>query len=160
MRINVNQTAIDLTERRPAVDRRDRFLKRAVVEHRAVEERYRCWVDAGAQMIGKGLRDEFRAPRPASAPLRHQLVHFHDPRRRKGARERGRRPRRKGESRRIVEAKIALDLAVRVTPVGKAKNVVVITLVDERRIVNLHELLITVVVGQRDEEVERLAGRK
>ena len=92
--------------------------------------------------------------------MRHQLVHFHDPRRRKGARERGRRPRRKGESRRIVEAKIALDLAVRVTPVGKAKNVVVITLVDERRIVNLHELLITVVVGQRDEEVERLAGRE
>ena len=33
-----------------------------------------------------------------------------------------------------------------------------IDLVNQRRIVDLHELLIAVIVGQRDEQVERLAG--
>src|SRR6476661_10662722 len=158
MRIDVDETAIDLAKRWPAVDCRDRFLKRAVVEYRTVKKRYRCRVDAGAQMVGEGFRDEFRAPRPAAVPLRQDFVHFHDPRRRKGARKRGRRPRRKGESRRIVEAKVALELPVRMPLVGKTKNMVVIALVDERRIMNLHELLITVVVGQRHEQVERLTG--
>jgi hypothetical protein len=155
-----DETAIDLAKRWPAVDCRDRFLKRAVVEDRTVKKRCRCRVDAGAQMVGEGFRDEFRAPRPAAVPLRHDFVHFHDPRRRKGARKRGRRPRRKGESRRIVEAKVALDLPVRMPLVGKTKNMVVIALVNKRRIVNLHELLITVVVGQRHEQVERLTGRE
>src|SRR3984893_11143047 len=63
-----------------------------------------------------------------------------------------------GASRRVVEAEVALDLAVRVPPVGKVQYVVVVALMDERRIVNLYELLITVIVGQRDEQVERLAG--
>src|SRR5262249_42212142 len=62
MWIYVDETAIDLAKRRPAVDCRDRFLKRAVVEHRAVEKRYQCRVDAGAQMVGERFRDEFRAP--------------------------------------------------------------------------------------------------
>src|SRR5262249_30866737 len=50
------------------------------------------------------------------------------------------------------------DLAVRVPPVGKVQYVVVVALMDERRVVNLYELLITVIVGQRDEQIERLAG--
>ena len=33
-------------------------------------------------------------------------------------------------------------------------------LVDQRRIVDLHELLIAVIVGERDEQVERVAGRQ
>src|SRR5207302_7597638 len=63
-----------------------------------------------------------------------------------------------GESRCSVEAEVALDVAVRVPTVGKVQYVVVVALMDERRIVNLYELLITVIVGQRDEQVERLAG--
>src|SRR5260370_34522880 len=48
MRIDIDQTAIDLPKSWPAVDRRDRFLKRTVVEHRAIEEGHRRRVDAGA----------------------------------------------------------------------------------------------------------------
>ena len=93
-------------------------------------------------------------------PLRHHLVHLHDPRRREGAGKRGGRARGKGEARGIVELEIALDVAVGVPPIGEVQHVVMIELVDERRIVNLHELLIAVVVGQRDEQVEQLAGRQ
>src|SRR5499427_10304521 len=158
MRIDIDQTAIDFAKRRPAVDRRNRLLKWPVVEHRAVEKRGCGRIDAGAQVVWKGLGDEFRAPRPAAFPLRHHLVHFHDSRRRKGARERRGRTRGEGETRRVVEAEVALDLAVRVPPVAEVQYVMVVALMDEWRIVNLHELLITVIVGQRDEQVERLAG--
>src|SRR6516225_4176739 len=91
-------------------------------------------------------------------PLHHHLVHFHDARRREGARKRGCGTRGESKARSIVEIKVALDLTARMASIGKAQNVMVIALVDERRIVNLHELLVTVVVRQGDEQVERLAG--
>src|SRR5215831_20540684 len=151
MRIDVDQTAIHLAKRRPAVDRRNRLLKWPVVEHRAVEKRGRGRIDAGAQVVWKALGDEFRAPRPAAFPLHHYLVHFHDTRRRECARERRGRARGEGETRRVVEVEVTRDLAVREPPVAKVQYVMVVALMDERRIVDLHELLITIIVGQRDE---------
>src|SRR5262249_55391209 len=79
---------------------------------------------------------------------------------REGARERRGRARGEGESRRIVEAEVALDLAVRVPPVGKVQYVVVVALMDERRGVNLYELLVTLIGGQRDEQIERFGGEQ
>src|SRR2546427_806337 len=138
MWIDVDQTAIDFAKRRPAVDRRNRLLKWPVVEHRAVEKRGRGRIDAGAQVVWKGLGDEFRAPRPASFPLRHHLAHFHDSRGRKGARERRGRTRGEGKTWRVVEAEVALDLAVRVPPIAEVQYVMVLALMDERRVVDLH----------------------
>ena len=56
---------------------------------------------------------------------------------------------------RIVELEIALDVAVGVPAIGEVQHVVMIELVDQRRIVDLHQLLVAVVIGQRDEQVER-----
>ena len=109
---------------------------------------------------GKLLGDELGAPRPGPLPLRHHLVHLHDPRRRKGAGERGGRACGKGEARGIVELEIALDLAVGVAAIVEVQNVVMVELMDERRIVDLHQLLVAVIVGQGDEQVEQLAGGK
>ena len=158
MRIDVNQAAIHFAKRRPAVDRRNRLLEWPVVEHRAVEKRGRGRIDAGAQVVWKRLGDEFRAPGPACFPFHHDLVHFHDAGRREGARERRGRARGEGESRCIVEAEVALDVAVRVPTVGKVQYVVVVALMDERRIVNLNELVVAVIIGERDIKIERLAG--
>ena len=158
VRVDIDQAPIDLAIGRATMDRGDRFLERPVVEDRAVEKGGGRRIDIGAQVIGKFVGDELGAPRPVALPLRHHLVHFHDPRRRKGAGERRGRARGEGETGRIVQIELALDLAVRPPPIGEVQDVVVIELMNERRIVDLHQLLIAVIVGQRDEQVERQAG--
>ena len=40
------------------------------------------------------------------------------------------------------------------------QDVMVLQLVDQRRIVDLHELVIAVIVGQRHEQIERMARRQ
>ena len=91
--------------------------------------------------------------------MRHDFVHFHDPRRRKRPGDGRGRARGKRESGGIVEAEVALHGAAQ-PAIAELQDVVVIDLVNERRIVDLHQLLIAVVVGDRHEQVERLAGRK
>ena len=93
-----------------------------------------------------------------SMSARHHLVHLHDPRRWKGARERGGRACGDGEARGVVELEIAFDLAVGVAAIVGVPNVVMVELMDERRVVDLHELLVAVIVRQGDEQVEQLAG--
>ena len=156
MRLDVNEAPIDLPIGRPALDRRDRLPERPVVEHRAVDERDRGRIDTGPQMVVEGPFDKFGAPRPAGLPLGHQIVHLHDPRRREGARERRGRARGKGQHRGVVEIEIALDLAVGPAPIAEPQHVVMVQLVDQRRIVNLHELVIAVIVGERHEQIEAL----
>ena len=60
---------------------------------------------------------------------------------------------------RVVELEVALDLAVRVPAIGEVQDVMMIEFMDQRRIVDLHELLVAVIIGQRDEQVER-SGRR
>ena len=149
MRVDVDQPPVDLPIGRPAVDRRDRHLERPVVEHRAVDERHRGRIQAGPQMGMKATRDELGPPRPGVPTLRDHLVHLDDPRRRKCARERRGGARREGEAGGARQLEVALDLAARVAPVVEMHEVVMLLLVDQRRIVDLNELVMAVIVGQR-----------
>src|SRR5262245_9376462 len=158
MRLDVNQPAVDLAVRRPAVDRGDRDLKWPVVEDRPVDERHRRRINADVTVILKRLGDELVAPRPRAALLRNHLVHLDDLGGREGAGKRRGGARRKGERSRIVEIEIALDLAVRAPLIAEPQDVLVIELVDQRWLVTLNELVIAGVVGERDEQVERMPG--
>ena len=66
----------------------------------------------------------------------------------------------KASARRVVEIEVALDLAVGPAPVGEMQHVAMLQLVDERRIVDLDKLPIAVVIGQRHEQIEAVAGRQ
>ena len=108
----------------------------------------------------EGARDEVIALRPSRALLRHHLVHLHDPRRRERAGKRRRGAGREGQRRCIVEIEIAFHLAVGAAPIGELKHEMVVELVDQRRIVDLNQLMIAVIVGQRHEQVEPVPGGK
>ena len=142
------------------MDCRDRDLERPIVEDRAVDERRRRRVDVGLQMLLELSADELLPARPGGAPLRDQLVHLHDLRRRKGARKGRGGARRKGEAGRIVQPEIAFHLAVGPPPIAEAQHVVMLQLVNERRIVDLDELPVAVIVGERDEQIQGVAGRQ
>ncbi len=160
VRLDIDEPAVDLAIGRPAVDGGDRLLERPVVEHGAVDERGRGGIDAGAHLVLEAFGDELRPPRPARLPLDQHLVHLDDPRRRKGARKRRGRAGGKGETRRVVEVEVALDFAGRELAVGELQQVVVLDLVDQRRIVDLDEPFVAEIVGERDEQVELLAARQ
>ncbi len=122
VRVDIDQPAVDLAIGRPAMDRRDRLLERAIVEHGAVEEGGRGRVDAGTQMVREAAGHEAGSPRPAGAALRQHLVHLHDPGRRKGARKRRGGTRGKSETGGIIEIEIALDLAARAAAVDEMQR--------------------------------------
>jgi len=44
--------------------------------------------------------------------------------------------------------------------VAEVQDMAMLQLVNERRIVDLHQLLVTMIVGNRDEQVQRMAGGK
>ena len=62
----------------------------------------------------------------------------------------------KASARGIIQLEIAFDLAARVPPIFEMQNVAMLQFMNERRIMNLHQLRIAVKVGQRDEQIERL----
>ncbi len=160
MRIDVDKPSVHFAISRPAVDRLDRLLERPVVEHGAVEKRGGRGIDAGTQMVGKTVGDEIGPARPGGVALGHQLVHLDDARGRKRAGKRGGRARGEREARRVVEAELALDLAIGAPAIGEMQHVMMVALADQRRIVDLDGLLIAVEIGHRHEQVEGMAGGK
>ena len=88
MRVDIEEAPVDLAISRPAMDRGDRLLKRPIVEHGAVDKRYRRGIDACANMVGETIGDELGAARPAAMPFGATTSSISsDPRRRESARK-------------------------------------------------------------------------
>ena len=158
--LDINDTAIDLAIGRAAVDGVDGFAERPVAQHAAVDERGRGDIDIDAPVVLEIVVDEFAAARPVVAAARDELVHLDNARRRERAGKRRRRARGKGQRPGIGEIEVRLHRAAWLSLIAKAQHVPMLALVDEWRIVNLHELLMAVEVRQRHEQIEVHAGRE
>src|SRR5262249_3963998 len=108
--IDIDQPPVDSAIGGTAVDRRNCFSERAVVEHRAVNEGGSGGTNSRPEVTLEIAHDELLPARPFSTAARHQLIHLHKPRRRKRAGERGSRTRGKRKCRYVFEIEVALHL--------------------------------------------------
>jgi hypothetical protein len=90
---------------------------------------------------------------------RTKSVHLADLGRRESARKRGCRARRERECRRILKHEVAYDFATRTPLITEPQHVPVLALMNDSGIVNLDELLIAIMVGDGDEQIEPLSWR-
>src|SRR5208282_6827092 len=112
-------------------------------EHAAVDEGCELGIRAGPVVALEVAREKARAVRPFEALAFQERVHLDDPRRRKGAWKGGGSARGKRKRGCVRKREVAFDLAGGGAPIAEAEDVAMLALADERRVVDLDELLIT-----------------
>jgi hypothetical protein len=97
---------------------------------------------------------------PRDGFLRDKVVYLADLRRGEGAGKRRRRTCRECQRWCILEEEVTDDFAIRPPLISKSQNVPVLKLMNNRRIVNLDQLLTAIMVRDGNEQIEPLARRQ